>query len=168
MPDRLLVAGVADVEDGIALAAAHLHLVVHLGDQRADRVHDHAVAGAGGVHHRGGRAVRAQHERRALGDVGDVVDEDHALGAEALDHVPVVHDLVVAVDGRLEDPHHPGQGLDRLFDPGAEASGLGKHDAVDCGHKVQVIGGNLVPHVSTHGDFGHRGVAGCPGRPGRG
>ena len=51
---------------------------------------------------------------------------------------------MVAVHGRLEDPHHPGQGLDRLLDAGAEAPGLGEQDSVDSGHKVQVIGSNLV------------------------
>ena len=77
------------------------------------------------------------------GHVGHVVDEDDALGTEALDHVPVVDDLVVAVHRRLEDPHHPGQGLDRLLDAGAEPPWLGQHDSVDSGHKVQVIGSNL-------------------------
>ena len=41
--DRLLVALVADVDDAVALAGPHLHLVVHLGDERAHRV-DHVAA----------------------------------------------------------------------------------------------------------------------------
>ena len=40
-------------------------------------------------------------------------------------------DLVVAVDGRLEDPHHPRQGLDRHLDPSAETARLGEQHAVD-------------------------------------
>ena len=79
-----------------------------------------------------------------VGHLGHVVDEDDALVAEAVDHVPVVDDLVVAVDRRLEDPHHPGQGLDGLLDAGAEPPGLGQHHSLDSGHKVQVIGSNLV------------------------
>ena len=77
-------------------------------------------------------------------DLRHVVDEDDAPLAEAVHHMPVVDDLVVAVHGRLEDPHHPGQGLDGLLDTGAEAPGLGQQDALDTGHKVQVIGTNLV------------------------
>ena len=59
-------------------------------------------------------------------DVVDVVDEDHAQVLEPLDDEPVVDDLVVAVDGRLEEPHHPRQRLDRHLDPGTEAPRLGE------------------------------------------
>jgi hypothetical protein len=61
--DRLLVAGVADVEDGVALAAADLELVVDLGHQRADGVDHHAALGPGRVDHLGRRSVGAEHER---------------------------------------------------------------------------------------------------------
>ena len=139
----LLVPGVAHVEDGVTLAAAHLELVVHLGDERADGVDHDTAAGPGGLDDLGGRAVGAQHQGRTGGDVGHVVDEHDPLVAEALDDMAVVHDLVVAVHRRLEDPDHPGQGLDRLLDAGAEAPWLGQHHSVDSGHKVQVIGTNL-------------------------
>ena len=135
--------GVADVEDGVALAAAHLELVVHLGDERAHGVDHDATPGPGRFDDLGGRTVGAQHERRTGGHGGHVVDEDHPLVAEALDDVAVVHDLVVAVHRRLEDPDHPGQGLDRLLDAGAEPPRLGQHHSVDSGHKVQDIGSNL-------------------------
>ena len=42
---------------------------------------------------------------------------------EAVDDQLVVDDLVVAVHGRLEDPHHPRQRLDRHLHAGAEARG---------------------------------------------
>ena len=45
--DRLLVTGVADVEHGVALAAADLQLVVDLRDEGADRIDDDAFAAAG-------------------------------------------------------------------------------------------------------------------------
>ena len=124
--DRFVVAGVAHVQHGEALARPDAGLVVDLGDQRAHRVHDVAALGPGGVDHLGRRAVRRQHERRAGRHVGDVVDEHHALLAEALDDEPVVHDLVVAVHGRLERAHHPRQRLDRHLDAGAEAARLGE------------------------------------------
>ena len=62
--DRLLVTLVADVHDVVALAGAHLHLVVHLGDERAHGVDDEAAGRPRGLDDLGRRAVRRQHERR--------------------------------------------------------------------------------------------------------
>ena len=53
---------------------------------------------------------------------------------EALDDELVVDDLVVAVHGRLEGPHHPGQRLDRHLDAGAEPPRRGEQHLVD-GHR---------------------------------
>ena len=50
---------------------------------------------------------------------------------EPVHHQLVVDDLVVAVDGRLEGPDHPGQGLDGHLDAGAEAPGRGQQHPVD-------------------------------------
>ena len=63
-----------------------------------------------------------------------------AAALEALDHDPVVDDLVVAVDGRLEGPHHPGQRLDGHLHAGAEAARGSEQDLVDGEVKVGVIG----------------------------
>ena len=131
--DRFVVAGVADVEDRVALAGAHLRLVVHLGDERAHRVDDVATLRARGGDDLGRGAVRREHERRAGRHLVDVVDEDHALLPEPLDDEPVVHDLVVAVHGRLEGAHHPRQRLDRHLDAGAEAARLGEQDRLHAG-----------------------------------
>ena len=49
--DRLLVAGMTDVDDGVALRGADLQLMVDLGDQGADGVHDGAVVGRRGPLH---------------------------------------------------------------------------------------------------------------------
>ena len=119
--------------------------MVDLGHERADSIDDGAAAGTGGIDHLGGRPVGAEHERRPFGHLGHVVDEDHALLAEAVHDMPVVHDLVVAVHGRLEDPDHPGQGFDGLLDPGAEAPRLGQHHSLHGGHEAQVTGSNLIP-----------------------
>ena len=82
--------------------------------------------------------MRGQHERRTGRHVVDVVDEDHALLAETVDDEPVVHDLVVAVHGRLEDPNHPRQRLDRHLDAGAEAPRFGEQDLL-YGHGTRVM-----------------------------
>ena len=63
--DGLLVALVADVDDAVALAGPHLHLVVDLGDQRAHGVDHVAAAGLGRGHDLGGRAVGREHDRAA-------------------------------------------------------------------------------------------------------
>ena len=60
-----------------------------------------------------------------------VVDEDHAELAEAVDDEPVVHDLVVAVHGRLERPHHPCERLDRHLHAGAEPTRFGEQYLLD-------------------------------------
>ena len=123
---------VADVDDAVALAGAHLDLVMDLGDERAHRVDDVAAALAGRGDDLGRRPVGRQHDRRARRDVGDVVDEHHALALEALDDQAVVDDLVVAVDGRLERADHPHQRLDGHLDAGAEPSRLGQEHLFDC------------------------------------
>ena len=142
-PHRLLVAGMAHVQDGVPLPAADLELVVDLGHQRTDRVDDDATLGPRRLDHLGRRAMGAEHQGRTVRDVADVVDEDDPLVTEALDHMTVVDDLVVAVHRRLEDPDHPGQGFNRLLDASTEPPWLGQHHSLDSGHKVQVIGSNL-------------------------
>ena len=128
---RLLMALVTDVDDPVALARPHPHLVVDLGHQRAHRVDHVAALGPGRRDHFRSRAVGRQHDRRAVGHVGDVVDEDHAQRLEAIDHHLVVDDLVVAVDGRLEGPHHPRQRLDRHLHAGTEAARRRQEHLVD-------------------------------------
>ena len=76
-----------------------------------------------------------QHDRSPVRDFVDVVYEYDPDLFEGLDYPLVVNDLVVAVDGRVEDPHHPGESFDSHLDPGAESSWLGeqhflRHDAM--------------------------------------
>ena len=107
-------------------AAAHLGLVMHFGDERTYGVDDEPIVVPSGADDLGRRAVRGQHERRARGHVVDVVHEHDAELAEAVDDEPVVHDLVVAVHGRLEHPHHPCERLDRHLHAGAKAARFGE------------------------------------------
>ncbi len=139
--DRFVVAGVTDVENREALTRPHSRFVMHFGDERAHRVDHVTTFGARGVDDLGCRAVRGKHERCTGRNVGGVVDEDHALFAEPLDHEPVVHDLVVAVDGRLERSHHPGECLDRHLDAGAKASRFGEQHLLDRAAVARSVGG---------------------------
>src|SRR5207302_650760 len=129
--DRLVMAGVADVEDRVALPGPHPGLVVDLGDQRADGIDHEPALLPGGGHHIGRRAVGREHHRGSVGDVVDAVDEDHAQVPEPVDHQPDVDDLVVAVDRRLEHPDHPGQDLDRHIHASAEPPGAGQQPLFD-------------------------------------
>ena len=72
-----------------------------------------------------------QHDRPAGRHKGDVVDENDPELAEAVDHDLVVDDLVVAVDGRLEDPHHPGERLDRHLHAGTKSPGRSQQHLFD-------------------------------------
>ena len=127
----LLVAGVAHVDDLVALVGAGLHLVVDLGHQWTDGVDRVATHLTGPPNHLGRRAMSGEHQGCAVGDVVYVVYEDHALGLEAFHNQPVVDDLVVAVDGFVERPDQPGEGLDGHLHAGAETAWFGHQHPVD-------------------------------------
>ena len=78
--------------------------------------------------HRLRHAVGAEDESRAGRDVGEVLDEDRALGLEVVDDVGVVDDLVAHVDRRAELVQRALDDLDRAIDAGAEAARLGEDD----------------------------------------
>ncbi len=55
----------------------------------------------------------------AFGDLVQLVDEFGTLGAQALDHVPVVHDLMPDIDRRPEFLDGPFDDFYRPLDAGA-------------------------------------------------
>ena len=74
-------------------------------------------------------AVGGEHHRRvAVGDFAQLLDEDRALGLEALDHVAVVDDLVADVDRRPVKRERPLDGVDGAHDAGAEAARRAQDD----------------------------------------
>ena len=97
--------------------------------------------------------MRREHERRAGGNLRQIVDEDHAEVAEPVDDDPVVHDLVVAVHGRFEGAHHPREGLDRHLDAGAEPAGFGQQHLLD-GHGPRLS-------APLHGSAEGKEIAAC-------
>ena len=119
----LLVAGVADEDDRVALAGELDGLAVHLRDERARRV-DGLQAAALGVRVDGGRhAVGGEDGRRALGDrLVELLDEDRAALAQLRDDVLVVHDLLADVHGRAVEVERALDGLDGPVDAGAVAA----------------------------------------------
>ena len=130
-PDHLLVAGVPDQDDRVALARVPFRLRVHLRHERAGRV-DHGVVESGRVLvHRWRDPVRGVDDRRALGHVALVVDEDRAACLEVADDVDVVDDLLADVDGSAVVLERPLDRLDRPLDAGAVAAGRSQEDAAD-------------------------------------
>ena len=116
----------ADVNDPVALASAHFHFVMDLGDQGAHRVNNVGTTLASGFENLGRRPVCRQHDRAPCRYFLDRVDEHDALGLKAINDELVVDDLVVAVDGAREGSDHPGQRLDRHLDAGAEPARFGQ------------------------------------------
>ena len=125
------VALVADHDEFIALLGQLGHLHMHLGDQRAGGVEDLEAALGGLGAHRLADAVRAEHQRGAGRHVGQVLDEDRALGLQVVDHVGVVHDLVAHVDRRAELAQRALDDLDGPVHAGTEAARFGQHHFVD-------------------------------------
>ena len=128
-PLHLDVPRVTDQRDLHALAVEALGLDVDLGDQRAGGVDRPQLLGRRRLSHGRGHAVGAVDEQRTLGNLGGILDEDGALGPQALDHVPVVDDLVAYVDRRAEAIERLLDDLERPVDTGTEAARAGQLDA---------------------------------------
>ena len=104
-------------------------LAVHLGDQRTGRIERRRNCGLGLGRDRFGHPVgRKYHRRVGFGDFRQFLDENRALGLQAVDDVSVVDDLVADIDrGAIEE--RPLHGIDGPDDPGTEAAGRTKHDS---------------------------------------
>ncbi len=119
------VTAVADHHDLGAFLELLGDFHVHLGDQRAGGV-EHLEAATLGIRaHRLGDPVRAEHHGSAGRNLGELLDEHRALGAQGLDHGRVVHDLVAHVDRRAELLEGALDDLDGALDAGAKAPGIG-------------------------------------------
>ena len=134
--DGLFVTLVTDVEHRVALLGANLEFVMDLGDERTDGVDDRAAAARAASMTSGGEPWALSMTGAPGGTVVDVVDEDDAEGLEVLDDELVVNDLVVAVDRRLEDPRHPVECLNGLFDAGAKPPGCCEDDSSTLTHSA--------------------------------
>jgi hypothetical protein len=98
---------------------------MHFRDQRAGCINYGKTALRRAILDGAGDTVRAENGDGAGWDFVDFIDEICAFRAQPLNDMPVVNDFMTHIDrrpiffeGALDD-------LDRSFDPGAEASGLG-------------------------------------------
>ena len=100
--DHLGMAGVADQHDLAAALVMDFGLAMDLGDQRAGGVEREEIAAL--QLPRGSTCGTPWAEKitgaSVVRNFGEFLDEDRALGLQALDHVAVVHDLVADVDRR--------------------------------------------------------------------
>ena len=128
--DHFRVMRMADQQDLAAALEMDRRLAVHLGHQRAGRVQREEIAGAGVGRHRFRHAMGRKHHRRVgiVGDFGQFLDENRALGLQAVDDIAVMHDLVADIDRGAVDRQRPFHGVDRPDHAGAEAAGRTKHD----------------------------------------
>ena len=106
-----------------------LGLAVDLGHQRAGGVELEEVARLRRRRHRFGDAVGGEdHRLVGRGNLVELLDEDRALGLEALDDIAVVHDLVADIDRRAVLSQRQLDDLDGAVDAGAEAARAAEED----------------------------------------
>ena len=124
-PDDLLVAGVADQDDGVAVGGVTARLDVHLRDERAGRVDRLQVALRRVREHGRSDPVRREDHGLALGNLVFVLDEHRAPLLELAHDVQVVDDLLADVDRRPVELECPLDRLDGPLDAGAVAARRG-------------------------------------------
>ena len=129
--DHLRMMGMADQEDLAAALEMDRGLAMHLGHQRAGRIEREEIARLGFGRNRFRNAVGRKHHRRVgiVRDFGQFLDENRALGLQAVDDIFVMDDLVADIDRGAIDGERPFHGVDGPDHPGAEAAGRTKHDS---------------------------------------
>src|SRR5262249_40590958 len=93
------VAGVTDEHDLTTPSIMNLSLAMDLGHQRAGRVDCEQITSRRLFRDSARDAVSGKDYRRVvIRNLAQLFDEERALGAQALDHVTVMHDLVTDID----------------------------------------------------------------------
>ncbi len=129
--DHLGMVGMADQEDFAAALEMDRGLAMHLGHQRAGRIQRKEIAALGLGRNRFRHAMGREHHRRVgiVGDFGQFLDENRALGLQAVHHIAVMDDLVPDIDRGAIDGERPFHGVDGPNHAGAEAPWRTKHDS---------------------------------------
>src|SRR6266576_55671 len=116
----LRMAGMPDQDDLAALIGVALPLDMHLGDERTGRVDDRKAALPRPLLDLARDPMSAEDRHRARRDLVDLVDELRPFGAQPLDDMAVMHDLVPDIDRRAVLLQRALDDLDRAFDPGTK------------------------------------------------
>ena len=113
-----------DQDDVAAALEMDLGLAMHLGDQRTGGIERKEIALLGLIGNRARHAMRGKDDRRVgFGDFVEFLDENRALGLQAVDHIAVMDDLVADIDRRPIEGERPLDRIDGPHDPGAKAAG---------------------------------------------
>lgn len=120
--DDFGVAGVADEDDVTALFVGALGLFVDLGYQRTGRVDVVEPARFGLGRNRLGNAMRAEHDRNAIGHLIERFDENRPLRLQRFNDIAVMDDLVPDIDGGAITLDRQLDDADRPVDAGAKAA----------------------------------------------
>ena len=119
--DHLGMPGMSDQHDLASAPVVDLGLAMHLGDKGTGGIDREEVALLGLCGDRLGYSVSGENDRRAgVGNFVELLDEDRALGPQALDHVPVMHNLVAHIDRSAITGERLLDGVDRPHHSGAE------------------------------------------------
>ncbi len=96
---------------------------MHFGDQRAGGVEREQIAPRRLLGNRFRHPMRGKdHRRVGVGNFVELLDKDRALGAQAVDHVAVMHDLVTHIDRRPVQRQSAFHRVDRAHHAGAKAA----------------------------------------------
>ena len=125
-PLHLLVVGVADQHDAVAVAREAPRLDVHLVDEGAGGVDDAQLPRVGIGAHLRRDPVRGEYDEAAVGHLVELLHEDRATCLEVAHHVRVVHDLAAHVDRRPVPVERALDDLDRAVDAGTERAWSGE------------------------------------------
>ena len=118
--------GMADHHHLQAVFGMALGFVVHLGHQGAGGIDRNHPAGLGGGGHGFRHAMRGKDHRAVIGAVVQFLDKDRPFGAQVLDHIAVVDDLMPHIDRGAPFLDRHLDDLDRPVHPGAETARRGK------------------------------------------
>ena len=81
--------------------------------------------------------------RPALGHFCHVINEHNPQSPKTIYDQAVMNNFVVAVDRRIERPHHPSKSFDRHFDPSTKPPRRSQQNLLNA-HETEVTGSRLV------------------------
>jgi hypothetical protein len=124
--DDFVMVFMAYEDDGIELLRKADGFHVDFGDQRAGGIDLYEIAGIGGLADFRAYAVGGVDDGAAWWDLINGIDENDALGGEAIDHVAVVNDFMVDIYRSAFKGQNAFDAFNGHVDAGAEAAGVGE------------------------------------------
>src|SRR5579864_193652 len=123
-----IVPFVADEDDRVTFLRVANRFFVHFGDERAGGVDGAQIPSNGSSANFRCHAVSAIQYRRAFRYLVDAINKDDAFFLKALNDWPIVNDLVISVDRRVEKLDGSIQTFNGHYHAGTEAAGTGENN----------------------------------------